>query len=235
MVNVYVFKASEGDCLWIHYENESSTGNIIVDGGIASTGAQIKKIIEICDINNESIDAIIATHVDEDHIAGIISGLSTVKKDVLQRRIDKILFNTKEGFLKSVGDTSLKISSVMNEITYKNPEDYIQVNVEDGVGCSIGDAKSLRRVITEKELDDRLIDYVVSGLSYKIKGARISIISPDQKALGKFMNEWKSEKEEPANQGCSLDFPVDLEINLEDLKNKKFASADQSLLSLIHI
>lgn len=100
MVDVYLLKAKEGDCLFVRYGNENEIHNILIDGGCAECGHTVERIIKQCDNNNEKIDLVVVTHVDEDHIGGLITGFAFVNEEILKRSIQRIAFNTSRGFLQ---------------------------------------------------------------------------------------------------------------------------------------
>ncbi|AWM13902.1 hypothetical protein DI487_08525 [Flavobacterium sediminis] len=64
-----VLKAYHGDCILIKHVKENCEVNILIDGGTASTfDYSLKKEL----VNTKSIDLIILTHIDSDHIGGLI-------------------------------------------------------------------------------------------------------------------------------------------------------------------
>lgn len=76
-MNISLLPASYGDCIFI-----SKNGyNILIDGGIAQTyqdfhdrrnpDKSLKQLIEELQRNEQHIDLLIVTHVDEDHVGGI--------------------------------------------------------------------------------------------------------------------------------------------------------------------
>ena len=76
MLNIKVLKALNGDCIIISY-GEKEKHNILIDGGQGRTGFR-----QLCTyVDNEKkagnkIDLLILTHIDSDHIDGILRLLS---------------------------------------------------------------------------------------------------------------------------------------------------------------
>ena len=84
MVDVYLLPANEGDCLWVRYgKKEGTRHNIIIDGGVESNGGDIASIIENIAERNEKVD-IFVTHIDGDHIRGLIKGIGISNAEVLK-------------------------------------------------------------------------------------------------------------------------------------------------------
>jgi len=74
MIKLYTFDAGKGDCLLLRYQGKSGKKhNILVDSGTSRFKNQLsqleKKIID----DGEQIDYVIITHVDNDHLGGLLS------------------------------------------------------------------------------------------------------------------------------------------------------------------
>lgn len=72
MLEVYAYKAGKGDCIRIRF---SENHNIFVDSGVLSFASSFKNICSQIIKDGESLDALILTHVDDDHIGGILANL----------------------------------------------------------------------------------------------------------------------------------------------------------------
>ena len=182
MVDVYLLAANEGDCILIRYGNDKEKHNILIDGGTETCGRNVKNIIEFCNHNGEKMDVIFVTHVDEDHIGGLITGLAAIEEKVLQNCVQNIVFNTSQGFQRYCKHC-LEIKN--------RPEESVKATVSETDGCSIGDAKSLCEIINDKGLNNRLIDCIIAGTEMVVGEAELTILSPDVKSLCKFMNNWE--------------------------------------------
>ncbi|QCJ45428.1 MBL fold metallo-hydrolase (plasmid) [Bacillus sp. S3] len=67
---VFMFEAGNGDCFLIKCVGESIT-NVLVDFGYSNTYKKhVKNHFSKMDANNEKLDLIIVTHIDQDHISG---------------------------------------------------------------------------------------------------------------------------------------------------------------------
>lgn len=82
-VNIEVLKASYGDCIFVTIEDENTEYTIMIDGGTSSTyssknkkgkneDGQLKEKLANLKKQCKPIDLLIVTHVDDDHIGGII-------------------------------------------------------------------------------------------------------------------------------------------------------------------
>lgn len=70
MLEVYVYNAGKGDCVRVRFGNGH---NIFIDTGVSHFSVSFKSICENVLSASESLDLLILTHVDDDHIGGILS------------------------------------------------------------------------------------------------------------------------------------------------------------------
>lgn len=91
MYRIEMIQAGHGDCIWIEYgENENSMHRVLIDGGTAGTYEKIKQRIKALDVPNAKFDLLVITHIDADHIAGI---LKLFEDEELNISFDDIWFN----------------------------------------------------------------------------------------------------------------------------------------------
>lgn len=91
MVRVEMIQAGQGDCIWIEYGEESKgLHRILIDGGVSGTYKTLKKRIEALPAEQRHFDLLVITHIDGDHIAGI---LKLFEDKVLDVSFDDVWFN----------------------------------------------------------------------------------------------------------------------------------------------
>ena len=182
MVKVYLFPADEGDFIWVRYGNDENYANILIDGGTKDSGAEYAEVIQFIAEYGETIEALILTHIDYDHIQGVVDGISRVSSNILKKVVKRILFNTCRAI-------SLEQGQAIDENKYV--ENQIIGNAYMGA-YGIGDAIALMDLLKEKDVADRVMDYIVSGMEMIWdKNAFIRIISPGKKELNQFLNKWE--------------------------------------------
>lgn len=104
MVRVKMFPASNGDCFLIR----GSLVNVLIDGGYAITFEErLRPELAQIGLEGQRLDLLVATHIDQDHILGIIAFLeangSAVPRAVLE--IDEIWFNSLRCLDAPIGTT----------------------------------------------------------------------------------------------------------------------------------
>ncbi len=91
MITIELIQAGHGDCIWIEYGEDSDTlHRILIDGGTQGTFKHLKKRIEQLKPDERHFDLLVITHIDADHIAGI---LKLLEDDDLGVSFDDTWFN----------------------------------------------------------------------------------------------------------------------------------------------
>ncbi|MCC0036384.1 MAG: MBL fold metallo-hydrolase [Hoeflea sp.] len=82
--------AREGDCIWIEYGDESQTHRILIDGGRSSAYDTLRQRFDALPDAERELDLLVCTHVDADHIEGL---LKLIKDPSLPVRFRDVWFN----------------------------------------------------------------------------------------------------------------------------------------------
>lgn len=90
MFRVHMAAAGHGDCLWLEYGDPARPRRILVDGGIAGTYPRLRaRLLEIPPADRE-LELLVVSHVDADHIEGIVALLADTSLDL---RVRDVWFN----------------------------------------------------------------------------------------------------------------------------------------------
>lgn len=91
--------ASHGDCIFLRHEQEGKIFNLLIDGGPGETFGQLngyakplRLLLEELKANGEVIDLAVITHVDDDHIGGVLAAMSY--DDYLPSLVKEFWFNS---------------------------------------------------------------------------------------------------------------------------------------------
>ena len=187
----------------------------------------IASIIENIAERNEKVD-IFVTHIDGDHIRGLIKGIGISNAEVLKKCVDTIYFNNKKDILDK-----FRIDSISSE----GLEESIKTYIPSGKGYSISEAVSLLEILKKKEIDDKIDGCVFAGRNICIAGASLKIVSPSDKELIQFVTKCtkKVDEDGAVTKGYSANMPQNLNIDLKDLMNEKFPPADSSITNRVSI
>lgn len=82
--------ARYGDSIWIEYGADGKTSRVLIDGGTSGTKADIRKRIKALPEDQRHFELMVVTHIDRDHIEGI---LSLLEEDDLGFTVGDFWFN----------------------------------------------------------------------------------------------------------------------------------------------
>lgn len=194
MVNIYMLKAFEGDFIWLNYGEKGKEHHILIDGGVKECGDKYAEVIERIAERNQTIEAIILTHIDCDHIAGACEGIAKVKSEILQKAVKRIIFNASE--------------EIHREIEVKNTSG----------GYGVKEGIQFWEILEKKGIKEKLKNNVISGQIITLEGgANLKIISPGEKQLDDLFKKWEKYEQDHSPVGYTSN-AEQLNQNLVDLK-----------------
>ena len=85
-MRIEILQAGTGDSIWIRHNKK----NIVIDGGKSTTAIRTRYYQMPMD---EIIDLLVVTHIDSDHIAGIIALIKHMKEKGETHRLKQVWFN----------------------------------------------------------------------------------------------------------------------------------------------
>lgn len=195
-MKIKILKASYGDCIFLSFNDKGGPLNILIDGGIENTyhkknkkgkkeDGELKILIECIKAKNQKIDLLILTHIDKDHIEGILEWFRNDETAI--DLIGEIWFN---------GGSSIK--------------DYLENNIEiDPITFSTEKKlTSVRQGIDfEKYINDKWDKKVIQQLDTLIwNNIEFNILSPDRSGLEKLLKEWKRKEPESLKTSRESDY-----------------------------
>lgn len=133
-MRIEVLQAGTGDSLWISHNKK----NVVVDGGNSTSAIKVRYDLMP---KEENIDLLVVTHIDSDHIAGVIALVEQMKNKGETNRLKQVWFNfpkQEESDEYSVPEGN-ELSSLLCKIDglswYNNTSDFI------GTTIPVGDIK----------------------------------------------------------------------------------------------
>lgn len=75
MFEISLLPARQGDAIWVRWGRADSPHQMLVDMGTLQTGRAIRRQLEELPASRRGFELLVVTHVDSDHIGGVISGL----------------------------------------------------------------------------------------------------------------------------------------------------------------
>jgi len=90
MLRIEMLPAAQGDCLWIEYGSKTKPRRILIDGGTTGSIKPLVERVKALPAGDRRFELLVVTHVDADHIAGVLKFLETPR---LGLSIGEIWFN----------------------------------------------------------------------------------------------------------------------------------------------
>ena len=213
MLNIKALKALNGDCIIISY-GEKEKHNILIDGGQGKIG--FRQLCTYVDNENKTgnkIDLLILTHIDSDHIDGILRLLSQKTFDF--SLIDEIWFDFGQGLndLFGINDRRHQVTLYANstEISWKQGTDLEEIIQEKGIR---------RKIVTKLE-------------RFSVSGASVTILSSSREVLKKFCRQDKEEKKATTKIAYRNDYQESIaKLNQKEFERKISLSNKSSIACL---
>ncbi|MGI2136726.1 ribonuclease Z [Shewanella baltica] len=172
--------AGNGDCILVESENSS----ILIDGGTASSYSVWKNVIQ----SKTQLDAIVVTHIDSDHINGVIKLI----EDQDSPQIGKMFYNGAEQIL---GFESNDFNYPDDDKFESLHEKFTTIDSEIKIGTS--EATSLSYILKCKNININP-EAIHNAMDEKLKigDFLISVLSPTLESLQRLKFEWIDTLEE---------------------------------------
>ena len=138
MLKIEMLPARNGDALWIEYGDAESPRRIIVDGGTEGSFEDgLRARIESLPAGERRFELLVVTHVDSDHIAGV---LELVRDDALGATYGDVWFNA----WRHLPATVEELGPVEGELLTR---------AADGLGIGAWSGDDARRIAGHEERD----------------------------------------------------------------------------------
>ena len=169
MFKIEFFPAQQGDAIWIEYGTSGAVHRVLIDAGTPATGPLIRKRIENLASGDRCFDLLVITHVDTDHIGGVLKLLSDLPSST---QFDDVWFN---GWPQIRAARSSKLGPVDGEIlTAALEKQKLPWNK-----CFNGAAVVVPKSGTPPQRTLR-------------GGMKLTVLSPGEPQLAELRAEWKS-------------------------------------------
>ena len=196
MLSIKLFPAEYGDCIMLSIGKENQY-NILIDGGLSKTYQKyIKSQIQHIKEKRQKIGLLVCTHMDNDHICGLIQVLKEMNSDF----IDNVWYN---GFLQIVNsrfysqkensftDRDNKIlDEIISQGVVSDAEQEIGINEGMSLGVLIEESKIPFNLVVE----GRAICSELVENRYEIAtNIFITVLGPSINNIIELEDHWKKE------------------------------------------
>ncbi|WP_409322261.1 ComEC/Rec2 family competence protein [Pseudomonas putida] len=209
---VRVLKARHGDCILVSHEGPGGVFNLLIDGGTSTTfrhgprqryaGALCNSLDEL-KAKGQRIDLAILTHIDDDHINGLIKAFE--KPGYLGDMVKSIWFNssrliTRHFDVPEIPENNIELLDDDPQTTVKQGKDLEELL--DKMGCS-------------------RVPIIMEGQTHQAGPFTLKVLSPGRKQLEKLLHVWPPE----VDAGKTSAHETDYHLTLQDIwSDDKFQS-----------
>ncbi|QRN83177.1 MBL fold metallo-hydrolase [Chloroflexota bacterium] len=199
MFDLTMLPARQGDAIWINWGDANNPHTMIVDMGTEEIGKKILKRLKALPEDQRTIDLLVVTHVDSDHIGGVLTCLADA--DPLPGlKINDVWFN---------GYQHLSGGSI------QQPDDD-QDNTLEAMGPVQGERLSswLRKQHWNKAFNGAPVQRIPGETLQAVtlpNNLKITVLGPTPESLHDFINTWAVEVEEALKKGTLTEVSPGLE------------------------
>ncbi len=181
-MKIRLLKAGNGDSLFLSFNDGGINRNILIDGGVEQTyysnatnvNGELYSEIDSIRKQGESIDILILTHIDNDHICGLLKWFE--------------LDNKAHELVKNVWFNSGKlIATYLNEPENEDLQVGLKIFADPQTG--VHEAIEYEDYLVEKGIWDKKI--ILQGQEFEEYGVKIQILSPNEVQLKNLLKEYK--------------------------------------------
>ena len=225
MLALEALRAKHGDALLLHHGTKAKPRLIVIDGGppgvypdaLKPRLQELRKQQKLGDATALAIDLLMVSHLDEDHIAGVLELMQKLRDEAGPKpwRIDRIWHNTFDDIL---GNDDGSIAAGNGPLA---PAAFGDVLAPEGslVLASVGQGRAVRQLVDAFGLKGNppFKGLVKRGHApVKIGDLTLTVIAPDRERLEKLQADWdkkikpilKKEKAHKAEIAAFIDSSV---------------------------
>jgi len=180
MLRIEMLPAAHGDCLWIEYGSGRQIHRILIDGGPAHAYPALRERILHLPADDRHFDLLVITHIDGDHIEGIVRLLQDA--EVLNCTFDRIWFNGRDQLNAVPDPAGAPLGALQGEMLGVLIADY-----EARIGSRVWNAGLPGAMAA---IDRRQPGLPVAELP---GGCRLTLLSPDHERLLELKDRWADE------------------------------------------
>ncbi|WP_350613928.1 hypothetical protein [Pseudomonas sp. HY7a-MNA-CIBAN-0227] len=198
-LKVRFLKALHGDAIFITAIDEDGVSTILIDGGPPSAftprevgdhrDGALRKMLDELAGNGGQIDLLIMTHVDEDHIGGLIKGFEPPHH--LRNLTRSVVFNSGQ-----LIHEHFKLADVSQNVLRGNFSGSSQTSIKQGI--------TFEKLITDAGIWKR--ELFLQSMEHDLKNVKIRFLSPDEAGIKRLLRKWEKEQTSPFTSKRNTDY-----------------------------
>lgn len=213
MLSIRMLPAKEGDALWITWGSAAAPHRMLVDMGTESVGKKLRARILDLPEDERKFDLLVVTHVDRDHIGGVLTCLAEAD-EIPGLEIGDVWFN---GFTHLSGGTAASGLEPMGPAQGERLSTWLRTqrwNQAFGGGpCVRTPGQPLQTVLLHDDL-------------------KLTVIGSTTAKLASFIDEWKDEVHEALEKGSLTEDQVTPGLEIMGAQTRPDLQTPQDLSDL---
>lgn len=199
---VRVLKARHGDCILVSHEGEEGVFNLLIDGGTSTTfrhGKRQRYAGALCSAlddlkaKGQRIDLAILTHIDDDHINGLIRAFE--KPGYLGDMVKSIWFNSSRLITRH-----FEVAEI--------PQNNIEL-LDDDPQTSVKQGRDLEALLDE--IGCVRAPLIMAGQTHQAGPFTLKVLSPRREQLEKLLHVWPCDVDEGKTSAHDTDYHLSLQ------------------------
>ncbi|MEG0930836.1 ComEC/Rec2 family competence protein [Algoriella sp.] len=221
-MKIKFLQAGNGDSFLISFNDGKQNRNILIDGGTsetyysqnANTQGDLKTELDYLKDSGETIDLLILTHIDNDHICGLLKWFEL--DDKAYEMVKNVWFNS--GKL---------IATYLNEPEIEDLRVGLKIFSDTKTG--VHEAIDFEDYLIDKDIWNKKI--IIQGQKIEECGIKIQILSPSEEQLIRLLKEYKDKTGDSAyTAGKGKDWHKNIKDFIEEENKSDFKfSQDRSV------
>jgi ribonuclease BN (tRNA processing enzyme) len=201
-LKLIVVQAQFGDCLLLQSYNEDKNNFILVDGGTSQTYEKdLKFVISKLRSKQKKVDLVILSHIDNDHILGLLDLFEDIKRN-REANADELIGGLWHNSFKDITDEKTDSSRLMQKLFLSNLFSAIGLDTNRthlpviGALKGIAEGRDLTKIAKSlhipinQQFGGRLIIVGNEYKSLEVGNMKFTILGPTEKNLDKLRKIW---------------------------------------------
>jgi ribonuclease BN (tRNA processing enzyme) len=202
LLKLIVVQAQFGDCLLLQSYNEDKNNFILVDGGTSQTYEKdLKFVISKLRSKQKKVDLVILSHIDNDHILGLLDLFEDIKRN-REANADELIGGLWHNSFKDITDEKTDSSRLMQKLFLSNLFSAIGLDTNRthlpviGALKGIAEGRDLTKIAKSlhipinQQFGGRLIIVGNEYKSLEVGNMKFTILGPTEKNLDKLRKIW---------------------------------------------
>lgn len=204
MFEIEAIKAKHGDCLLLRWGSDDAPCLAVIDGGpdLIYSNALKPRLLQIAKGKPLTIDLMMLSHIDDDHIKGMLDMLEEIDSGDLNANVELAWFNSLEGLLDGdLPSNPATVTASVRGVFNSRPQPGSETDWEEMVLASVPQGQNLTNALEAMGLMETLNHpypgLIMRGLAPKnatICGLKLTPVAPDRKAVEALRKVWKEKR-----------------------------------------